>query len=116
MVGDYLIGMFDDQVITFYQGILRLPPGHSITIGPDWSRIQCYWSLDPGKELRLGSDEQYADAFRDVFTEAVRCRLRSAYRGASSLSGGLDSSSVTCVARDILAQSGNGPLSTVSKC
>ena len=114
MVGDYLIGMFDDQVITFYQGILRLPPGHSITIGPDWSRIQCYWSLDPGKELHLGSDEQYADAFRDVFTEAVRCRLRSAYRVASSLSGGLDSSSVTCVARDILAQSGNGPLSTVS--
>ncbi len=88
MVGDYLIGMFDDQVITFYQGILRLPPGHSITIGPDWRRIQCYWSLDPGKELRLGSDEQYADAFRDVFTEAVRCRLRSAYRVASSLSGG----------------------------
>jgi asparagine synthase (glutamine-hydrolysing) len=114
MVGDYLIGMFDDQMITFYQGILRLPPGHSITIGPDWSRIQCYWSLDPGKELRLGSDEQYADAFRDVFTEAVRCRLRSAYRLTSSLSGGLDSSSVTCVARDILAQSGNGQLSTVS--
>ncbi len=114
MVGDYLIGMFDDQVITFYKEIRRLPPGHSITIGPDWRRIQCYWSLDPGKELRLGSDEQYADAFRDVFTEAVRCRLRSAYRVASSLSGGLDSSSVTCVARDILAQSGNGQLSTVS--
>ena len=33
---------------------------------------------------------------------------------ASSLSGGLDSSSVTCVARDILAQSGNGQLPTVS--
>jgi asparagine synthase (glutamine-hydrolysing) len=114
MVGDYLIGMFDDQVITFYQGILRLPPGHSITIGPDWHRIQRYWSLDPGKELRLGSDEEYADAFRDVFTEAVRCRLRSAYRVASSLSGGLDSSSVTCVARDILAQSGNGQLPTIS--
>jgi asparagine synthase (glutamine-hydrolysing) len=114
MVGDYLIGMFDDQVITFYQGILRLPPGHSITIGPDWSRIQCYWSLDPGKELRLGSDEQYAKAFRDVFTEAVRCRLRSAYRVASSLSGGLDSSSVTCVARKLLAGTGNGPLLTVS--
>lgn len=114
MVGDFLIGMFDDQVITFYKEILRLPPGHSITIGPDWSRIQCYWSLDPGKELLLGSDEQYADAFREVFIEAVRCRLRSAYRVASTLSGGLDSSSVTCVARDILAQSGNGQLPTVS--
>ena len=114
MVGDYLIGMFDDQVITFYKEILRLPPGYTITIGRDWRRIQCYWSLDPGKELRLDSNEQYADAFRDVFTEAVRCRLRSAYRVMSSLSGGLDSSSVTCVARDILAHSGNGQLPTVS--
>lgn len=114
MVGDYLIGMFDDQTITFYQGILRLPPSHSITIGLDWRRLQCYWSLDPAKELRLGSDEQYADAFRDIFTEAVRCRLRSAYPVVSSLSGGLDSSSVTCVARDILTQSGNGLLPTIS--
>ncbi len=114
MVGDYLIGMFDDQTITFYQGILRLPPGHSITIGPDWRRPQCYWSLDPGKELRLGSDEQYADAFRDIFTEAVRCRLRSAYRVTSTLSGGLDSSSVTCVARNLLTEAGNGRLPTIS--
>jgi asparagine synthase (glutamine-hydrolysing) len=114
MVGDYLIGMFDDQVITFYKEILRLPPGHSITIGPDWSRIQCYWSLDPGKELLLGSDGQYADAFREIFTEAVRCRLRSAYRVTSALSGGLDSSSVTCVARNLLAGTGKGPLPTIS--
>jgi asparagine synthase (glutamine-hydrolysing) len=114
MVGDYLIGMFDDQSSTFFKGILRLPPGHSITIGPDWLRTRHYWSLDPDKELRLGSDDQYADAFREIFTEAVRCRLRSAYSVMSSLSGGLDSSSVTCVARDILTRSGDGQLPTVS--
>jgi asparagine synthase (glutamine-hydrolysing) len=114
MVGDYLIGMFDDKVITFYKEILRLSPGHSITVGQDWHRIQCFWSLDPGKELRLGSDHQYADVFREVFTEAVRCRLRRAYRVTSSLSGGLDSSSVTCVARNLMAGAGNGPLHTVS--
>jgi asparagine synthase (glutamine-hydrolysing) len=114
MVGDYLVGMFDDKAITFYKEILRLPPGHSITIGQDWHRNRCYWSLDPAKELRLGSDDQYADAFRELFTEAVRCRLRSAYRVTSSLSGGLDSSFVTCVARDILAGTGNGLLPTLS--
>ncbi|PKB56824.1 MAG: hypothetical protein BZY73_06395, partial [SAR202 cluster bacterium Casp-Chloro-G3] len=52
--------------------------------------------------------------FREVFTEAVRCRLRSAFPLASTLSGGLDSSAVTCVARDILADKNAGPLLTLS--
>lgn len=114
MVADYLIGMYDDQEITFYQGIRRLPPGHWITVGKDFHRIECYWSLDPHREIRLNSDEDYAEAFLDIFTEAVRCRLRSASPVVSSLSGGLDSSSVTCVARNLLNESGKGQLQTLS--
>ena len=114
MVGDYLIGMRDDQTITFYQDILRLPPGHSITVSPDNVRVRRYWFLDPTSELRLKSDDEYAEAFRDLFVEAVRSRLRSAYPVASHLSGGLDSSSVTCVARDVLRRSGATPLTTLS--
>ena len=30
-VGQYLTGMFDDKEITFYEGILRLPPAHVMT-------------------------------------------------------------------------------------
>ena len=67
-------------------------------------RLHCYWSLDPTSELRLGSDEEYAAAYREMFTEAVRCRLRSAFPRGSHLSGGLDSSSVTCVARKLSQQ------------
>jgi asparagine synthase (glutamine-hydrolysing) len=114
MVADYLIGMYDDQEITFYERIRRLPPGHNITVGKDFHRIECYWSLDPTREIRLGSDQDYAEAFRDLFTEAVRCRLRSAYPVCSALSGGLDSSSVTCVARNLLKEARNGPLQTLS--
>ena len=114
MVGDYLIGMDDDQEITFYKGIRRLPPGHSITVGRDFHRIERHWSLDPHREIRFGSDREYAEAFRDIFSEAVRCRLRSAYSIVSALSGGLDSSSVTCVARNLLRESGSPPLQTLS--
>ena len=112
-VGEYLAGLFEDTTITFYQGILRLPPGHSMTVSSNGERLRKYWGLDPSRELRLSSEEEYDEAFREVFTEAVRCRLTDASQLGSFLSGGLDSSSVTCVARDILS-TGGGSLETFS--
>ncbi len=70
----------------------------------------------------MGSDEEYAAAFREIFTEAVRCRLRSAFSVGSHLSGGLDSSSVTCVARNLLRSQGtklhsfSNVFDTVTEC
>lgn len=114
MIADYLIGTKDDQTITFYKGIFRLPPAHCITVGPRSVRIRRYWSPNLSQELRLSSDEEYAEAFRDLFVEAVRCRLRSACPVATTLSGGLDSSSVTCVARHLLNSGEKEPLRTLS--
>ncbi|WP_414622906.1 lasso peptide isopeptide bond-forming cyclase [Calothrix sp. CCY 0018] len=102
-IADYLSLMLEDKVITSYQDILRLPPAHSIVVNLQGIKTRCYWSLDPKREIKLESDAAYAEEFRKIFTEAVRCRLRSAFPIASQLSGGLDSSSVTCVARDILS-------------
>ena len=73
---------------------------------------RAYWQLDPTRELRPGSDAEYAEQFRELFTDAVRCRLRSASPVAAALSGGLDSSSVVCVARAVQAAAGTGPLAT----
>ena len=61
-----------------------------------------YWVSDVERELRLSSPGEYAEAFREVLTEAVRCRLRSDRPIGSALSGGLDSSSIACLARDLL--------------
>jgi asparagine synthase (glutamine-hydrolysing) len=106
-VADYLTESLEDKEITFYRGILRLPPAHTMTIGGrGTTSVRTYWALDPTREIRLGSDEEYAEAFKEIFTEAVRCRLRSAFPVGSELSGGLDSSSVVCVARDLLAEEG----------
>ena len=113
-IADHLTSTDIDKEITFYRGILRLPPAHSIRVGREGIRVQSYWSLDPSRELIMRSDAEYAEAFRELFTEAVRCRLRSAFPLGSMLSGGLDSSSVTCVARNLLAQSPGSPLHTFS--
>lgn len=102
-VGDYLAGLFDDTEITFYRAIRRLPPGHSLVAGRSGVRVFRHAGLSPEDELRLPSDDAYAEAFRDLFTEAVRCRLRPGVTAGAALSGGLDSSSVAVVARDLLA-------------
>jgi asparagine synthase (glutamine-hydrolysing) len=113
-VAEYLASMFDDKTITFYEDILRLPPAHSLTIDRHRMQLRCYWSLDPSRELRLRSDDAYADGFRELFIEAVRCRLRTAFPVGSMLSGGMDSSSITCVARQLLARDGGRRLLTFS--
>ncbi|NEU76651.1 lasso peptide isopeptide bond-forming cyclase [Hassallia byssoidea VB512170] len=114
-VGDYLAANLQDKSNTFYQDIFRLPPASSLTVNAKGIQIQSYWTLDPKRELRLNSDEEYAEALQKIFAEAVRCRLRSAFTVGSHLSGGLDSSSITCMARQLLIQEGkNRSLHTFS--
>jgi asparagine synthase (glutamine-hydrolysing) len=114
-VADYLGGIFFNNSSTFYQGIVRLPPASHMTVNLKGVQTKTYWTLDPNRELKLSSDEEYAEALREIFAEAVRCRLRSAFPIGSHLSGGLDSSSVTCMARQLLMQeNGNRPLHTFS--
>jgi asparagine synthase (glutamine-hydrolysing) len=53
-----------------------------------------YWDLEPGREIRLSDKRQYAERFLDILSESVRIRQRSDVPVGSSLSGGLDSSTI----------------------
>lgn len=115
-IADFLISKLEgiDKTSTFFEEVYRLEPAHCLTVTPRGVQQRRYWTLEPGPELRLPSDEAYAEAFLEVFTEAVRCRLRSAGPVGSMLSGGMDSGSVVAIAREILAAEGRGPLYTFS--
>jgi asparagine synthase (glutamine-hydrolysing) len=113
-VADHLLGIFEDKAETFYRDIFRLVPAHTMTVGRSGKRVRRYWSLDPFIEIRLGSDQEHADAFREVFTAVVRSRLRSSYPVGSALSGGLDSSSIACTARMLIAKDHSRNLHTYS--
>lgn len=113
-IADYLMQMTEDKEATFYTGILRLPPAHVLSVTPGGVRRWCYWELDPHKELNLKSDSDYEEAYRERFVEAVRCRTRSMVSVGSLLSGGLDSSAVTCVARNLLDSNRDQPMDTFS--
>lgn len=115
-IADYLVWELEgiDKISTFYEDIFRLPPAHTLTLSREGLRAQSYWELYPCNEIRYGSDEEYVEAFRDIFTEAVRCRLRSASPPASMLSGGIDSASIVGTAKKLLAGNGKGSLRTFS--
>lgn len=83
---------------TFFEGVLRLPPGHCLAAGQKRLSVRAYWTMIPPAALHLNSDGDYADALREVLSEAVRARLRGAGPVGSMLSGGMDSGSVVALA------------------
>ena len=101
MLADFLLSSPRDPEITFFEGVSCVPPSTLIDVTHDGFRKHRYWDFDPGAEVRLGSLGEYAEAFRELFERAVRRRLRSAHPVAVSVSGGLDSSSILCVAETL---------------
>ena len=87
---------------TPYKNIYAAPPGNTVIAQNGQLRVQRFWGLDPKHEIRYRTDAQYEEHFRHLFREAVRCRLRVEGPAWSELSGGLDSSSIVCMADDIM--------------
>ena len=112
-IADFLLMQLDDKEITFYRHVRRLPPAHVMVVRRDRVEIRRYWQpVADGSGAHL-SDEEAAARFRELFEQAVACRLRSVHPVGSFLSGGLDSSAVTVVANRLLASSAL-PLDTFS--
>lgn len=84
---------------TLFEGIRALPPAHALIFSRarDELRIWRYWDLDPEAEIHLPDDAAYAERFLELLTDAIRLRLRSDVPIGSSLSGGLDSSTIVCL-------------------
>ncbi len=113
-VADFLLWSFEDKTDTYYRKIFRLPPASALIVDEVIHEPRQYWSLDPDRELQMGAEDEYVQAFKEQFNRAVGSRLRSAYPVGSALSGGLDSSAIACTARQILAPKSNLPLKVFS--
>ena len=89
-----------------FKNVELVAPAHAVIIKDGNVRVRRFWGFDPDHEIRYRSDTEYEDHFRHLFTEAVRCSLRSDRPVWADLSGGLDSSSIVCMATQ-LSQAGN---------
>ena len=105
-VAEYLADLWYDQEETFFQDIHYCPPAHCLLISQGDLRKWRYWDADPSLRIRYKTDEEYADHYLELLTEAVRCRLRSIGPVGISLSGGLDSTALAALAATLLPQSG----------
>lgn len=103
-VAEYLEGLWVNQEESFYEDIFYLPPAHAMLVSASSMRRWRYWDIDPDTQLRYKHDQDYTEHFLELFTEAVRCRLRTAYPVGIALSGGLDSTAVAAVAARVLPQ------------
>jgi len=102
----FLLGRMEElREATFFAGISTVPPAQAVTVTPEGASLRRYWEFDPGRRVRLPSLDEYAEAFREIVVRAVGRRLRSARPVAVSLSGGLDSSSIFCLAETLARHS-----------
>lgn len=110
-IANFLVGQPPDGSATFYEGIETLPAAHWLMIEPGREELRRYWRLEPSEK---GQGGDFAEQFRAIFTEAVRCRLDGSDATGAMLSGGLDSSSIACTAAPVHMAEKGRPLPTFS--
>ena len=100
-VAGYL-SLHPGEGLTPYKNIQAVPPAHLAIIRDGKAVSWRFWGLDPNKEIRYRTDQEYEEHFFHLFSEAVRVRLRADGPVWADLSGGLDSSSIVCVADEVM--------------
>ena len=90
-------GYLDHLDETFFRGVCRLPPAHSLVFDESGLRVWNYWRL----EEREPPDDP-AEEFAELFLDSVRLELRSDVPVGTALSGGLDSSAIAVSANRLL--------------
>jgi len=99
---EYLAFGYLSGAESFYSGILKLLPGHTMTIGPDGkAEIRQYWDLDASTPHESGVDSYdesyYVQSYRELLEGAVNSHLMSDVPLGVFLSGGVDSSAVAAL-------------------
>jgi len=91
---------------SWYTNMSFVPPGHVLVANKESTRLYRYWRPEEKPTVRFQRSEEYVDAVRESLETAVSCRLPATGHVATTLSGGLDSTSVTALAARQLASQG----------
>ena len=83
---------------TPYLSIRSVAPGGVLTVHHARVERKTFWNFDRSRTIRYRADAEYEEHFRTLLAQSVRRRLRSSFPVLAELSGGMDSSSIVCMA------------------
>jgi asparagine synthase (glutamine-hydrolysing) len=89
---------------TMFKGVKSVPPGHWLCASEAGVEVHAFWDLDYPRSHEAPaakSEGYYVEAVRDALVTAVERRLRGDVPVGCYLSGGLDSSLVAGIARQV---------------
>lgn len=87
---------------TMYNGIYSLPPSSTLMYANGEIKVDRYWFpelIEVDHNITLA---EASSKFQDILKESVACRLKSNTPIGLELSGGLDSSSITCMSNQLV--------------
>ncbi|MCF8002803.1 MAG: asparagine synthase (glutamine-hydrolyzing) [Chromatiaceae bacterium] len=93
---------------TVFNAIQQLLPAEALSLDCRTLsyRIWRYWDLQPSTDLAALSEADAIARFRELLTDAVSIRMRSDVPVGSCLSGGLDSSAIVSLIRQVIYPEG----------
>lgn len=103
-LNDYFTFQFCLGEKTMFSGVRELKPAHCGSVGPDLDvKLRQYWEVH--YDLDWAHDEAYfVDQVRARLADSVRMHLRSDVEVGAYVSGGVDSSLIAALAREIKPQ------------
>ena len=114
---EYIAGWiagFPRAELTPFCEIRRVPGACVVHVTARGCAIRRYWSFDGSRQSRHAADADYEAQFVDLFGRSVKRCMRSAWPVIAELSGGLDSSSIVCMADRISVAAAHPLIDTIS--
>jgi asparagine synthase (glutamine-hydrolysing) len=111
---DYLANHGTSGDETLFEGVRRLPPGHTLLWRDGRVEIEKYWDVSYTPKTDAGgrgkSDDEYVAEWSELFRTSVRLRLMADVPLGMFLSGGIDSSAIAAVMSRMVSE----PIKTFS--
>ena len=88
---------------TFFENVFKLPAASTLFYTPSTNEliVEKYWDINPAIRNKTITDKEAIEKFNHLFSQSVKRRLRSDVPVGTSLSGGIDSSSVVATATQL---------------
>ncbi|HEC73687.1 MAG TPA: hypothetical protein ENI26_04845 [Methylophaga aminisulfidivorans] len=95
----------NEETATLFSGIKRLAAGFCLQANKKGTELWRYWEPEPGNPVRFTNENDYVEGFNEKLEQAVKACINTELPVSSFLSGGLDSSTVSCMANKLLHRS-----------